>query len=89
MLRRLGNGIEIRRYEKQARVQTPFGEVYNKDSYDYATNLLLSVCLHSPLPSSASPSKHKARLHASRAPFRRPAACMCARVRACVLVRRS
>ena len=60
VLRRLGNGIEVRRYEKQARVHTAFGEVYNKDSYDYATNLLLSVSLRSPVASSASPSKHKA-----------------------------
>lgn len=43
VLRKFGNGIEIRRYAKQTRVVTPFGEVYNKESYDYATALLLSV----------------------------------------------
>jgi hypothetical protein len=43
VLRKFGNGIEVRRYAKQTRVVTPFGEVYNKESYDYAASLLLSV----------------------------------------------
>ena len=43
VLRRLGDGTEIRRYQPQTRVCTPVGEVYSKESYDYATDLLLAV----------------------------------------------
>jgi len=42
LMRKFGDGIEIRQYLPQVRVVTPPGEVYNKESYDYASDLLLS-----------------------------------------------
>jgi hypothetical protein len=42
LLRKFGDGTEIRRYHPQVRIVTPTGEVYNKESYDYASALLLS-----------------------------------------------
>jgi len=42
VLRKFGDGIEVRRYGKQTRVITAPGEVYDKDSYEFASNLLLN-----------------------------------------------
>ena len=68
MLRKFGNGIEIRRYEKQTRAVTTFGEVYNKESYDYAADVLLAVlsqclmssCMQQQSTVSPFPCWHKA-----------------------------